>query len=274
MAELVPAYRAAASIEASTAEAFGDALMSKFWGQCGAQTPFFMFLYERIYDLPEDTSKLREVAKSIDHGQVQAIVGATLNNLHLAYPAAQATRICIFAGNPENEGVNRALGGVNGFVPGPGLMLLNLNPIEGWQQQLQYVLAHEYHHAAWFSHVYDSSEPLTLLYRMILEGRADHFAERFSRSGRKQWWTQSLDAKAEVETWVAMQPVLHSKGSDLIRRYLFGDGKSVPWLAGYQIGYKIVEAFLQKHPELGVAEWTALDAEEILRRSGYAPSSK
>ena len=54
---------------------------------------------------------------------------------------------------------------------------------------------------------------------------------------------------------------------------MFGDGDSVPFQAGYTIGFEIVQGYLEAHPDAEPAEWSRIDAREILEGSGYDPTS-
>ena len=51
---------------------------------------------------------------------------------------------------------------------------------------------------------------------------------------------------------------------------MVGDAQSPP-SAGYIIGYRLVQAYLRRHPETPVAQWTAHSAEESLRASASNP---
>lgn len=69
-----------------------------------------------------------------------------------------------------------------------------------------------------------------------------------------------------------MQPHMDATSYRLMRRFIFG-GDQVPRWAGYTIGCRIVQAFLQHHPSMTIEGWKSLDAHDLLRQSSCRPSS-
>ena len=53
---------------------------------------------------------------------------------------------------------------------------------------------------------------------------------------------------------------------------MFGDGKDYPRWSGYTIGYRIVQNYLEKNPEINVDAWTNMSSSDILEKSGYVKS--
>ena len=67
-----------------------------------------------------------------------------------------------------------------------------------------------------------------------------------------------------------MSPDLSSHDPELIEDYLFiGDSLAIPTWTGHTIGYHIVQAYLDAHPEATIDDWTMLDAATLLADSGY-----
>ena len=54
-----------------------------------------------------------------------------------------------------------------------------------------------------------------------------------------------------------------------IRRFISGDGDRVPQWAGYVLGYRIVQAYLQHHPNTRPANLVGMSGGSIFRESGY-----
>ena len=65
---------------------------------------------------------------------------------------------------------------------------------------------------------------------------------------------------------------LNSSNRDLHIKVMFGDGKDYPRWSGYTIGYRIVQNYLEKNPEINVDAWTNMSSSDILEKSGYVKS--
>jgi len=106
---------------------------------------------------------------------------------------------------------------------------------------------------------------------LVFEGRADSFA-RLVYPEMAAPWTEALVPAQEARYWQAMQPYLDTTSVETHRRFMFGGGGyQVPRWTGYTIGFHIVQSYLQGHPDVGVDEWTAMDAHDLLAESGYNP---
>jgi uncharacterized protein YjaZ len=158
--------------------------------------------------------------------------------------------------------------GVYGFTTNAGKILLFIEPLQdGWKGWVPYVVAHEYHHGVWADRHYDGSRRYTLIDYLVFEGRADSFA-RLLYPDKVAPHTEALTPKQEAEQWQAMQQELDSTSLQTLRRYMFGLGE-VPLWSGYTIGFHIVQSYLANHYTASVREWTALEASELLKGSGY-----
>ncbi|WP_409293838.1 DUF2268 domain-containing putative Zn-dependent protease [Peribacillus sp. SCS-26] len=47
------------------------------------------------------------------------------------------------------------------------------------------------------------------------------------------------------------------------------ESKHIPPFSNYTIGYKIMQSYLQKNPQVKTNEWTVLNPKEILQNSDY-----
>ena len=106
------------------------------------------------------------------------------------------------------------------------------------------VLAHEIHHAKRRRSVGYGE---TLLEALITEGLADHFALEITGSDPYPW-SVSL-SESELSEWIAKSrenwhdPYNHNV-------WFFGADGSVPYWAGYSIGFHLVKEYLVNHPHL------------------------
>jgi uncharacterized protein YjaZ len=185
--------------------------------------------------------------------------------------------VCLFPYSPDGDGadfVRNNMEGVMGFSEAHGILWIEPIPAKGWMKRLPYTTAHEYHHAIG---AFNTNHPVqhheSLLATMIAEGRADTFAELLF-PGLQQLWTDTLSDEEERTTWGAMQPYLGNTDGETVFKFVFGDEESgIPPTAGYTIGYRIAQSYIANNPKDSPVEWTALDAKDFLKGSGYAPMS-
>lgn len=134
---------------------------------------------------------------------------------------------------------------------------------------LPLALAHELHHS---KRILDGPEyGKTLLEAMITEGSAEAFVREVFPDAPGIPWVAPFDQDEEREVWQRAQAELQAR-DDLTRHHawFYGAGNLPRW-AGYRIGYAIVTAYLERHPEVGAADLAMIPAEEVYRGSAYAP---
>ena len=199
------------------------------------------------------------------------IAGAIEEALTKAAPLLPADPItfCIFAIHPGDSFAIERMGGVRGFAGLGKIIYLRAYPVEGWLERLRYTATHEYHHAVWQQRFPNGYDDFQLTDYLIFEGRADNFAKMLYPDPPAPW-TEALTPAEEREQWEAVQPHLKRPDLDFQRQVMFGNDNYLLW-TGYTIGFNIVQAFLEKHPDMSVEAWIELDAQELLERSDYAP---
>ncbi len=106
---------------------------------------------------------------------------------------------------------------------------------------------------------------------LVFEGRADSFARLIEPGGQAAPWTSALTPRQESEAWRIIGRHLQATDPQLLQGLMYGGAEGVRRWAGYTVGFHIVQAFLQSHPDLNVREWTAIPADELVRQSGYDP---
>jgi uncharacterized protein YjaZ len=155
-------------------------------------------------------------------------------------------------------------------LAGAGKVWLQITPEGAWREWLAYDFAHEYHHSVWTTRHFDPTRPFNLIRYLVFEGRSDALA-RLAYPARRAPWTDALTPTQEAAVWKAMQPHLQTTSFPVMRSFIFGGNGHIPRWAGYTVGFRLVQAFLKRHPDWPVERWTALDAHELLTESGYAP---
>lgn len=216
-----------------------------------------------------DTDMLQEALQYMKRSNVEDIVAKANEAAEKHLPSQQFDRaICIMVNYKLGEDVN----GVVGTCVGDN-MLLQINPfIEGWQQYISWVIAHEHHHCAWgYDYFFiKGNKSIDLLTAVLNEGQADAFANSIC-SELNPAWINALDSEEEKQQWSMMQKYLKSPcNAELHIRFFFGDkGTDTPPFTGYTIGFRIIQAFRSKHPMVSFERLLKKSSKEILERSGY-----
>jgi uncharacterized protein YjaZ len=156
------------------------------------------------------------------------------------------------------------MNGVVGTCVGDNI-LLKINPAApGWLDWVPYVLAHEYHHTVWGYNYFAvrGNTKMDLLAGFIVDGQADSFAGAVF-PGFSPAWVHNLTSQQEASLWLEVRPRLHSEDHADYQRFMFGDeAAGIPWCAGYTLGYRLVQNYLQQHPGLSwvdlldIAPWS------------------
>jgi uncharacterized protein YjaZ len=162
--------------------------------------------------------------------------------------------------------------GLTAHTFGSGRIIILIDPtVPNWKKYLSKIIAHEYHHSVWVYRNFKTTE-MSLIEYLILEGRADNFADLVYPDIISPW-TNVMDLKTEKRVWAAIKKVQNSKAEDVYMRFLMGD-KDIPFASTYTIGYRIVKEYLKNNPEVSLLEWTDMDVEEMLFKSKYEEKFK
>ncbi len=176
--------------------------------------------------------------------------------------------ILIQPSNYYNRAMMRKMGGVYAFTAGSKQILIAIDTtVHSWQEVLKYCVAHEFNHTYWTKMKYNKSTPFTLLDWMILEGRADTYADMLYPDNKSPW-TMALTEQEKIDLWKRLQPNLQSEDQTLQHDVMFGSDTYPQW-GGYTLGFNIVQSALRNHPELKPLEWATMDPKKILEMSNY-----
>lgn len=171
--------------------------------------------------------------------------------------------------------------GYTGFGGIPGwIMTVYGTPDDYNLARVEAATVHELHHnlggaaGAVFGR---SMNDVTVGEYMIGEGLAESFsAELYGEELTGPWVTEFDDSKLE-QTKAIFRDALDVTGFDRVRGYIFGDlvadtmglpKTGVPPLAGYALGYRVVQQYLKRTGKT-VPEATFTPAREIIAESGF-----
>jgi uncharacterized protein YjaZ len=139
------------------------------------------------------------------------------------------------------------------------------------------LVAHEMHHLIRLC-AFPWGQNTSVADYIVIEGTAESFAASLFGAEAVGFFITEFD-DAEFETARRMiGDGLHETGFDVIRAYIFGDELaersgftplgSMPTYGGYAVGYRVVQAFMQRSG-LSIEETTFLPAGEIVAGSGF-----
>jgi uncharacterized protein YjaZ len=104
---------------------------------------------------------------------------------------------------------------------------------------------------------------------MISEGLAESFSAELYGAEMVGPWVSGFDDSKLEQTRDIFRNGLNTTGFNTIRRYIFGDpAAGIPVYAGYAIGYRLVQQYLQRTGKT-VPEATFVPAEKIIAESGF-----
>ena len=139
------------------------------------------------------------------------------------------------------------------------------------------LFAHEMHHLIRLAVFPWNMANTSVTDYIVHEGMAESFAAELFGPEIVGYYVTDFD-EAQLETAQSLiVDGLEKTGFDVIRGYIFGDYLAdqfgfqkigMPACGGYAIGYRVVQAYLQRTGQ-SVAEATFVSAAEIVKQSGY-----
>jgi uncharacterized protein YjaZ len=140
------------------------------------------------------------------------------------------------------------------------------------------LIAHEMHHLVRFRVFPFNPQTTTVAEYIVLEGMAESFAASlFGEETIGFFVTEVSEADLDAAKTL-MAAGLQRNGFNVIRSYIFGDALAeingyeplggMPTIGGYAVGYRVVQAFLQR-TGLSVEEATFIPADEIVAESRF-----
>ena len=176
--------------------------------------------------------------------------------------------IYIIPVNPDSRSVIKAMTGIMGLTAGSKQIILTIEPdILGWENMLEYAVAHEFNHAYWTNVNFGKSAKWTLLDYLVFEGRGDYFAHLLYPNVVAPW-TIALTENQKTDLWNKIKPNLQSEDISYQIEVMFGS-RNYPVWGGYTIGYDIVLRALTNNKKLKPKNWTNLSSDKILELSKY-----
>ncbi|WP_430489183.1 DUF2268 domain-containing protein [Rossellomorea marisflavi] len=175
--------------------------------------------------------------------------------------------IYVVPSSSEFKSNTNLMNGVYGVVYGEYAILILIDPAFN-VENLEYTIAHEYHHTVTFET--HKSERKSNLDGVVVEGKADAFAKQIYPDVEIPS-VDRLHPNKEKMVWDMISENPDTYNQELYDETFFGSReKKIPMWSNYRVGLQIMDAFLEKNPEVPIPEWTSMTTAEILERGKYA----
>ena len=169
--------------------------------------------------------------------------------------------------------------GYTGFGSIPGwIMTIYGNPTVDNLKRVEACTVHELHHNIWCNYAKpDFMKTTTVADYMVMEGLAESFAAELYGEHTIGPWVTKFDESQLERTKSVFRDGLMNTGFNVIRGYIFGgeiadiggfEKIDVPLYAGYALGYRVVQAYLNRTKK-SVAEATFVSPNEIVAESYF-----
>ncbi|MBC7870652.1 MAG: hypothetical protein H7Y09_07410, partial [Chitinophagaceae bacterium] len=176
----------------------------------------------------------------------------------------------------RNSSIGR---GYSGFGAMPGYIMTTYGVADDYTlPRVKGATAHELHHNLLFAaRPKNFMTETTVADYMIYEGLAESFAAELYGEEVVGYYVTDFDDSRLEATKKILHDGLEKTGFDVIRSYIFGDSINqmqgreqigLPDFAGYAIGYRIVQQYLQRTGK-SVVEATFVPADEIIAVSEF-----
>lgn len=174
--------------------------------------------------------------------------------------------VVIFPGDNSNIVVNEKQNGVVGTSLF-GNLFLQVNPlVQGYEEWIKYVFAHEYHHTVWGNYwfvMHGGELQNKFIDSLAIDGEADSFALELYPELRPQWLF-GMPEEAVRSIWEEKYKAVAESTEVDYASYMFGNSEmGIPWCAGYAVGYMLVQDYL-KATNKTVCEILEVKPEQVL----------
>lgn len=155
--------------------------------------------------------------------------------------------------------------GVGGYAPDEHTIFISLDPDfpkfeDIIKKELGRTVTHELHHVLrWKSPGYGQ----TLLEALITEGLADHFDVEVNNETPEPWCV-AFNEEQLNKILTKAQKEFNNKNYDHNSWFFGSEEKNIPRWAGYSLGYKLVNDYLQKNPDKKPSNVYTLKAAEFI----------
>lgn len=250
----------------------GDPLAwAKMWGLyipedfVGEQRPLIEEMVRRL----TDDGAWQKFAAALERGVAAFAPSASRVALDTINCAVVLTK------HTEINALGRGYAGFGGI---PGSLMVTLSLVDDYTlPRVGPASVHELNHNVRFKIVPFLPMHITVADYIIAEGLAESFAAQLFGEDLVGYMVTDLSEEELVTARRIIGGALEVSGFNAVRNYIFGDTIAASWgqpesgipdFAGYAIGYRIVQRYLQRTGRSAV-EATFLPSQEIIAESGF-----
>lgn len=225
---------------------------------------FQMKTFFGIFNLENKIETLKKQLQQMRSLAYEQFIRDELILLQSEFPVSKELEFELFILDDQDHFVRQKLGGVSAYTDWNGGIFFAVLPDSQVHANLKSVITHEYHHY-WRMHTLASTEEnQTLLDRLILEGLAEHFVEIRLGEDYLGPYKDALTEQQALFLWKTIYRPNRYESGDKTDGYMFGNkDKSIPFWAGYAIGYYLVKWYLEKNPRSTIEAMTSLPSDSF-----------
>lgn len=157
------------------------------------------------------------------------------------------------------------MNGVTAFATSNHQIVLHIAPQKYDEEMLKYALAHEYYHVVYYEEYRNRKRDLVEY--VISEGKADSFANILIPNFKAPW-TKELSPEGVNTIWNWIKERRYSFNETDSGEMHNGNREISQW-SDYRIRYHIMQEFLKNNPNVTLEEWTLMESDKILEKSGF-----
>lgn len=222
-----------------------------------------------FYVAPVNTDILREMIIQLDdqYEEISRFIKEGLEDSTALMTGSEKVRIYLQPHSPDFNYLE--MGGVVAFAADKDVMVLQIDPRKYTEKSIKQTIAHEFHHVVTMEVSDWSYRKQHLLDRVIMEGKADTFG-KLVFPDYDVAWIEPLNPEATNKVWSFIEVNKESyEVEDVTMLHMGQPSSGIPKWSNYRMGYRIMEDFLERNPEVTLEQWTEMRADKILELSGF-----
>lgn len=234
---------------------YKEEVIDPVYDHCFRDAEFIHMAEFLIKSPPQDLEGAQEVIDNTDREKLNDAILESLIRSSEHLSTSEETTVCIF---PTKDPYIPVM-----IAAGAGKITVPYND-EYTEDLIKISIAHEYHHSIWAERNPEDSDYVTVLDNLIFEGKA----VMFEKVVYPEIEERPIDQSYVLSYWERIKDDLHKADFNRSMEILNGDGL-LPFAYGYTEGYKMVQSYLDKNPDLTPEDWLDTDAMTIFEEGDH-----
>jgi Predicted Zn-dependent protease (DUF2268) len=237
-------------------ELYKSEIIDPVYEACFHDGEYLYMVDSLLEEAPIHLNTLSNLIDTIDPDATNAAIKEALIRSSDLLPTEGKTTVCIFPNIDIKVKPKMVTAGAGKII-----VLYNkyyeLDPMKA-------TIAHEYHHSVWAEKYHTNSDSVTVLDNIVFEGKA----VMMEKLAYPELTSTPVDPDFNKSNWEKIAGHLETVSLEKSLEILRGGG-DLPPLYGYSEGYKMVKAYLEKHPGLEPKDWLGISEDEIFKEGDY-----